>query len=180
MVNALAFFQWRCRTLEDPAAVARNKEIFYSRVDYLIRSLEDAVKKKKQTVVEESKDGGIRNRQKIPEATNNPRKLMSQDTIEVLVMQEQKKDRSIFSSVVIETKHKIASFDTIGWTDPSQPNANKTLKWLKSLTHDSYVYPEDLFDPEKPPTCIFVPELPIWIKLIETVAKNPGSKEQIY
>jgi hypothetical protein len=73
MVNALAFFQWRCRTLEDPAAVARNKEIFYSRVDYLIRSLEDVVKKKKQTVVEESKDGGIRNRQRIPEATNNPR-----------------------------------------------------------------------------------------------------------
>ena len=55
MASALAFFQWRCRVLEDPDAVARNKEIFYSRVEYLIRCLEETLKKKK-TMVEETKD----------------------------------------------------------------------------------------------------------------------------
>ena len=28
LANALAFFQWRCLTLEDPEAIERNKEIF--------------------------------------------------------------------------------------------------------------------------------------------------------
>ena len=46
LANALAFFQWRCLTLEDPEAIERNKEIFYDRVQSLINNLNSAVEKK--------------------------------------------------------------------------------------------------------------------------------------
>ena len=44
------------------------------------------------------------------------------------------------------------------------------------------MYPEDTFDErfEKPPACIFVPELPLLNKMIETVAKNSDNKHIIY
>ena len=66
----------------------------------------------------------------------------------------------------------INNFDMIGWTDPVNPNPNKTVKWLKSLTHDNYVYPQSGFNPEKPTPCIFKPDVAILNKMIETVARN--------
>ena len=51
-------------------------------------------------------------------------------------MPEQQKDKSLFSSIPLDTKHKVTSFDMIGWTDPVNPNPKKTIMWLKSLTHD--------------------------------------------
>jgi len=65
----------------------------------------------------------------------------------------------------------------IGWTDPVNPNPKIAIKWLKSLTHDSYVYPEELFDKKSPPVCIFVPETPLFNKMIETLAKNNNNLE---
>ena len=67
----------------------------------------------------------------------------------------------------------------IGWTDPNQPNPKNALKWLRGLTWDTYAYPEHMFNPEKPPACIFVPEIPILNKMIETVAKGHGDKKLI-
>ena len=39
LISALAFFQWRCMTLEDPDAVERNKEIFYARTEHLTKHM---------------------------------------------------------------------------------------------------------------------------------------------
>jgi hypothetical protein len=58
----------------------------------------------------------------------------------------QKLNGSIFASVVVDKKNKIASFDMIGWTDPVNPNPKNATKSIKALTHDTYVYPEELFD----------------------------------
>ena len=86
-------------------------------------------------------------------------------------MREQKQDRSVFSSVVIDKKNKVSHFNMIGWTDPNTPNPGRAINWLKSLTHDTYVYPADTFDKEQSPVCIFVPEDAMMNKMIETVAK---------
>ena len=60
----------------------------------------------------------------------------------------------------------------IGWADPVNPNPKQAIKWLKSLQHDTYVYPENIFDHKRPPVCIFVPETHILNKMIETLAKS--------
>ena len=98
----------------------------------------------------------------------------------MVTMPEQKKDKSMFSSIPVDTKHKVTSFDMIGWTDPDKPNPQKTIKWLKSLTHETFIYPMTTFDPEKPPSCIFVPEQDIMFKMIETVARNQKNKDMLY
>ena len=68
----------------------------------------------------------------------------------------------------------------IGWTDPDKPNPQKAIKWLKSLTHDSFIYPQTNFDREKPPACIFIPETNILNKMIETVARNQKNKDMLF
>ena len=80
----------------------------------------------------------------------------------------------------VETKHKITSFDMIGWSEPNLSNAKKPIAWLKSLNIETFIYPEETFDQEKPPACIFVPEVPILNKMIETVAKHSGNKVHLY
>ena len=67
----------------------------------------------------------------------------------------------------------------IGWTEPTAPNPQKAVQWLKGLRHDVFLYPEECWDPEKPPSCIFVPDEPTLNKLIETVARNPGDQEKL-
>ena len=47
LANALAFFQWRCMTLEDPAEVERNKDMFDARVRALINNITSSIEKKK-------------------------------------------------------------------------------------------------------------------------------------
>ena len=52
LANALAFFQWRCMTVEDPADVEKNKEIFYSRVRALINNITSSIDKRKTLITE--------------------------------------------------------------------------------------------------------------------------------
>ena len=68
----------------------------------------------------------------------------------------------------------------LGWTDPSQPNPQKPLKWLKSLNIEVSVYPSECFSDKDPPSCIFVPDTALFNKLIETVAKHTGNKHALY
>ena len=68
----------------------------------------------------------------------------------------------------------------IGWTDPNQPNPQKPLRWLRSLTHDKYMYPEETWNPNQPPSCIFMPDTALFNKMIETVARTPENKELLY
>jgi len=72
----------------------------------------------------------------------------------------------------LETKNKIKSFDMIGWTDPDDIKNNKATRWLRSLSHDNYLYDQNTFNPKKPPNVIFVPEEAVLNKLIEAVAKH--------
>ena len=46
LANALAFFQWRCLTLEDPEEVEKNKKIFEFRVQSLINNINSSIEKK--------------------------------------------------------------------------------------------------------------------------------------
>ena len=48
--------------------------------------------------------------------------LQRLETANLTVIPEVKKDKSIFTEIIVDTKNKITSFDMIGWTDPSQPN----------------------------------------------------------
>lgn len=59
----------------------------------------------------------------------------------MVVMHEQKKDVSIFSSIAIDKKNKINKLNMIGWTEPVAPNPPRAIAFLKSLTHDTFVYP---------------------------------------
>jgi len=43
--------------------------------------------------------------------------------------------------MALETKHKIQAFESIGWADPDDiKSILKTSKWLKSLSHDVYMF----------------------------------------
>ena len=54
---------------------------------------------------------------------------------------EKKNDNSVFGTGVLETEHKIYSFESIGWAEPEDIKSTvKTSKWLKSLTHDHYMF----------------------------------------
>ena len=79
-------------------------------------------------------------------------------------------------------KHKVENFDMIGMTDPVNGKPDKALKWLKNLTHEHRVYPEEAYfeDDEAPPHCIFVPETSVMNKMIECCAKNPYNLKLIY
>ena len=86
-------------------------------------------------------------------------------------MKNQAKDTSLFTSIPLNKTNLVDSFDLIGWCDPKKPKPEKAIQWLKSLTHDNFIYPMETFDPNKPPVCIFVPEEKILNKMIETVSQ---------
>ena len=58
----------------------------------------------------------------------------------------------------MDKKNKVDSLEMIGWTHPGEADSRKAVKWLQNLSFDDYVYPEHLMVPEKPPSCVFVPE----------------------
>ena len=104
----------------------------------------------------------------------------SMETQQLVEVHEQKKDTTIFTDIPIDTKHKVDNLNTIGWTDPATPNPQKALLWLKSLNHTVFIYPEDTYDPLKPPSCVFVPDTAVLNKLIEAVARTPDNKDLLY
>ena len=97
-------------------------------------------------------------------------------------MREQKKDKTLFSSIPMNKNHKVESFDMIGMTEPVNGKPDKALKWLRSLNSETRVYPDDCYfeDDSRPPHCIFVPETAILTKMIETCAKNPNNLELLF
>ena len=187
LLNALAFFQWRYKIAKDEKSADLNRSVFYSRIESLIRNIEESIKKKKQ-MAEDAKDADKTNANKRKGLTqgnsvvltDSGHKLQRLETEKMNVMNEQKKDTSLFTNMVIDTKNKIASFEMIGWTDPNQPNPQKPLKWLKSLNIENYVYPEECFDDKKAPSCIFVPEAAMFNKMIEAVAKHSENRDTLY
>ena len=79
----------------------------------------------------------------------------------------------------LETRNKIKSFEQIGWCEPEETKAGKPMKWLRSLTHDNYLFDQEAFNPDISPNVIFVPEEPLWNKIIEAVAKHPENTDQL-
>jgi hypothetical protein len=73
------------------------------------------------------------------------------ETLRLTSMSDQKADRSLFEHVPLNITMKITSFDNINWTDPADPKLAKPIKFLKTLTHNNYIYPQESFDKEKPP-----------------------------
>ena len=67
----------------------------------------------------------------------------------------------------------------IGWTDPVESKIAKAVKWLKSLTHDNFLYPETCFSKTKPPPCIFIPDEAVFNKMIEAVAKGQENMDRV-
>lgn len=104
-------------------------------------------------------------------------------TTDVLILGEQKKDcRNLFSSIPMNKDHKIETFQMIGMTAPVNGTTDQCLNWLRTLHHANKVYPEETYDPEdkRPPNCIFVPDTPILNQMLETCAKHPDDIEYIY
>ena len=60
----------------------------------------------------------------------------------------------------------------IGWADPEECKSNKISKWLKSLSHNKFMYDQEVFSSTKPPNIIFVPDEALMNKLIENVATH--------
>ena len=79
-------------------------------------------------------------------------------------------------------KHKVESFDMIGMSDPVNGKPDKALKWLRSLSHETRVYPEETYfeDDDRPPICIFVPETALLNKMLEACAKNSHNVELLF
>ena len=150
IANALAFFQWRCIVLDEGEKRDRNRKIFYQRIDFLTKGLDGAIKRRKQfdraASSEETKHAqqqAVINQNK--RASLFERKDLS-TTPELIEMPKvQKVDQSLFSSMQIETKHKIHSFETIGWADPEEFKTGKASKWLKNLTHNKYMFDMESF-----------------------------------
>lgn len=67
----------------------------------------------------------------------------------------------------------------IGWSDPVESKIVKAVKWLKSLTHDNFLYPETCFSKTKPPPCIFIPDEAVFNKMIEAVAKGQENMDRV-
>ena len=85
------------------------------------------------------------------------------------------KDRTLFSSIPIDKKHHIKSFESIGLSDPKEKGVNRPIKWLKSLHHDVRLYPDSCYTEEgKPPACVFNPTKAIMNAMIEATAKAKG------
>ena len=51
----------------------------------------------------------------------------------------------------MDRKNKISSFETIGWTDPSNASSGNAVTYLKNLKFEQNLYPEHLIDEKKPP-----------------------------
>lgn len=91
-------------------------------------------------------------------------------------------DRTFFTSIPMDKKHKIESFEMIGMTEPSKSVLDSAILWLdNSLHHEVKVYPVTCYEEEdiRPPNCIFVPDTPILNKLLEITAKHPDEIELI-
>ena len=88
-------------------------------------------------------------------------------------------DKSLFSSMPMNKKHKVDSFDMIGMSDPVNGKPDKAMKWLRALHHETRVYPEETYfeDDSRPPICIFVPETALMNKMLEATAKNSHNME---
>ena len=72
----------------------------------------------------------------------------------------------------MDKENRVKSFEMIGWTDPSQADSRKAVKWLKDLTFDKNVYPDHLMVASKPPACVFGPEPELMRKMIDVVSKS--------
>ena len=88
LANALAFFQWRCMTLEDPAEVERNKVMFDLRVRALINNITSSIEKKKTLFTEKQATDKSKKRQATLAAKDRKQTLRTLETTELLQMQQ--------------------------------------------------------------------------------------------
>ena len=117
MTHALVFFQWRYLQLKDtdPEAAERNKDIFYQRVEALINHMELSFKYKKKIFEKETL-----NKSQQMKVDLKKRKVMnSLKTDDLNVLAEQKRDTSLFSSIPVDKKNLVSSFEFIGMADPT-------------------------------------------------------------
>ena len=78
------------------------------------------------------------------------------------------------------SKLRISSFEMLGWTDLDDPKAVPNVsKWIRTLSHDNYLFPEEKLSPEKPPNIVFMPEEDLLNKLIEYAAKHHGNTDNL-
>ncbi len=117
MTHALAFFQWRYVQLKesDPNASERNKDIFYQRVDALLNHMELSFKYKKKIFEAEA----VNKTQQMKVDLKKRKVINSLKTDELNVLAAQKNDTSLFTSLPMDKKNKVASFEFIGMADPS-------------------------------------------------------------
>lgn len=148
LVNSLAFFQWRAKREERNPDVAMLRQVFSDKVDFMIRTLESSIATRKQMLEEAKATMDEQKKLKKNILSLAASSLTNQKTIKMadLEMREQTVDKRVFCATNIDKSHYIDAFDMIGWTDPSQPNPQKTLKWLRSLDFDTLVYPVEVMN----------------------------------
>ena len=181
LIHALAFFQWRYlkARVDKPKAAEEQREIFESRVKHLIGHLEHVSTTKKKSIGEARLVSSKKERKHTLEQWEQ----LKRSNLDLDKIKEQKKDlRCLFYSIPIDKSNKVSSFEQIGLTEPNATNTTKTVKWLKSLSIEEYIYPANCYDDavSTPPTCIFVPEVQTLAKMIETVGKHSESIQTIF
>ena len=80
----------------------------------------------------------------------------------------------------MDKENRVFSFDSIGWTDPKDATPGKTLKWFHSLNFEKDVYPNNLINEEKPPSCVFVPDQKLMHTMIEATANSETLEELLF
>ena len=101
--------------------IEKNKEIFYQRVESLINHLERAQTKRKK-IMDESKMQDKKQENRRPLRESNTKDMRSLKTEDMTAMPVQRANTTLFSSIPLDKKNKISSFEMISWTDPNNPN----------------------------------------------------------
>jgi hypothetical protein len=95
--------------------------------------------------------------------------ISSEPTDDMVITQG--KGDNILLKMSVDTKFKVKTFDSIGWSDPTNNSFNKALKYLQLLSFDKALYDKDLLNSEAPPPCVFMPEKKMMEKIVQTVMK---------
>ena len=87
----------------------------------MINHLERAQTKRKK-IMDESKMQDKKQESRRPLRESNTKDMRSLKTEDMTAMPVQRANTTLFSSIPLDKKNKISSFEMISWTDPNNPN----------------------------------------------------------
>ena len=177
LYHSLAFFRWRynfrqfpCEEDKEEAGVVL-RELFADKVEFMKQHLDKANTFRKSITAAADKEASSVVAIEKKKAKIKQDSIHSSEGDDGLVMKEADKADNILLKMSVDTKFKVKTFDSVGWSDPTTNTYNKALKYLQLLSFDKALYDKDLLNSEAPPPCVFMPEKKMMEKIVQTVMK---------